>query len=50
VFVSNNLIDHIDLDEARRVGQELRSRAIPCTLHAPYMDLSPGGSTRKWWR
>ena len=47
VFVSNNLIDHIDLDEARRVGQELRSRAIPCTLHAPYMDLSPGGVDKK---
>jgi sugar phosphate isomerase/epimerase len=47
VFVGNNLIDEIDLDEMRRIGQELRGRSITFTLHAPYMDLSPGGVDKK---
>lgn len=47
IFVGNNLIDDIDLDEMRRVGRELQGRAITFTMHAPYMDLSPGGVDKK---
>jgi sugar phosphate isomerase/epimerase len=47
VYVSNNSIDDIDLDEMKLIGQELRGRSIPYTLHAPYMDLSPGGVDKK---
>lgn len=47
IFVANNLIDDADLDEMKRMGQELRGRAIPFTMHAPYMDLSPGGIDKK---
>jgi sugar phosphate isomerase/epimerase len=47
VFVGNNVIDEVDLDEIKTVGRELRDRGITCTLHAPYMDLSPGGMDEK---
>lgn len=47
VFVGNNSVDEVDLDEMRRIGAELRGRGITFTLHAPYMDLSPGGVDKK---
>lgn len=47
IFVGNNQVDDVDLGEMKRIGQELQGRDIPFTLHAPYMDLSPGGVDKK---
>ena len=46
VYLDNRTVDEADLAGARRLGQELVERSIPCTVHAPYMDLTPGGVDR----
>ena len=43
VYLSNGAVNHIDRQDARQLGRELEDRGIICTVHAPYIDLSPGG-------
>ncbi len=43
VYLSNGTANEIDRQDARQLGRELEDRGIICTVHAPYMDLSPGG-------
>ena len=42
IYLDNREVGEIDTGSARTIGRELRERGIPCTVHAPYMDLSPG--------
>jgi len=42
IYLDNREVGEIDVGGARTVGRELGERGIPCTVHAPYMDLSPG--------
>ncbi len=46
IYIDNEAVGDIDLSDARRLGNELEERAIICTTHAPFMDLSPGGIDR----
>ena len=47
VFFNNNIIDEIDPNEVKELGGQFRERGIRCTVHAPFMDLSPGGFDKK---
>ena len=47
VFFGNNIIDDIDPQEVKEIGRMLKERGILCTVHAPFMDLSPGGFDKK---
>jgi len=47
VFFGNNIIDQIDPNEVKELGRQFRERGIRCTVHAPFMDLSPGGFDKK---
>lgn len=43
IYVDNLAVNSIDPTDAKALGRELRDRAVVCTVHAPFMDLSPGG-------
>jgi sugar phosphate isomerase/epimerase len=47
LYAENNLIEEITTAEMRRISDRLRERRIPCSVHAPFMDLSPGGFDNK---
>jgi sugar phosphate isomerase/epimerase len=47
VYVDNRAAQDVDLADARQVGRELQDRGVICTVHAPFMDLSPGGIDRE---
>ena len=47
VYLNNVAVNEIDRQDARQLGRELEERAIICTVHAPYIDLSPGGVDRE---
>jgi sugar phosphate isomerase/epimerase len=42
IYLNNRAVDEADRMEARRIGRELADRSILCTVHGPYMDLTPG--------
>jgi sugar phosphate isomerase/epimerase len=46
VYLDNEAVGEVDPQDAGRLGAELRERGITCTVHAPYIDLSPGGVDR----
>jgi sugar phosphate isomerase/epimerase len=43
VYLSNGTVNEVDRPDARQLGRELEDRGIICTVHAPFIDLSPGG-------
>jgi len=47
VFFNNNIIDEVDPHEVKELGRQFRERSVRCTVHAPFMDLSPGGFDKK---
>jgi sugar phosphate isomerase/epimerase len=47
VFFGNNIIDEIDPQEVKELGRQFKERGVSCTVHAPFMDLSPGGFDKK---
>ena len=47
VFFGNNIIDEIDPREVKKLGLQFKERGVRCTVHAPFMDLSPGGFDKK---
>jgi sugar phosphate isomerase/epimerase len=47
VFFGNNIIDDVDRHEVKELGRTFKERGILCTVHAPFMDLSPGGFDKK---
>ncbi len=42
IYLDNRAVGEIDRADALRMGRELGDRGIMCTVHSPYMDLSPG--------
>ena len=46
VYLDNHLVEEIDMGQVKELSEKLRDHKIPCTLHAPFMDLSPGGYDR----
>jgi sugar phosphate isomerase/epimerase len=47
IYIDNHLAEDLSEGEAKALGERLREEGIACTLHAPFMDLSPGGYDRK---
>lgn len=46
VYLDNQLIEGIDMGHVKEMSKKLQDFKIPCTIHAPFMDLSPGGYDR----
>jgi sugar phosphate isomerase/epimerase len=46
IYTDNNMIDQVDMGRVKELSRALADRGIPCTVHAPFMDLSPGGFDR----
>jgi sugar phosphate isomerase/epimerase len=46
VYLDNHLVEEIDMGQVKELSEKLRDHKIPCTVHAPFMDLSPGGYDR----
>ncbi len=42
VYFNNATIDRIDSADVKETGSILKDAGISCTVHAPFMDLSPG--------
>lgn len=42
VFINNQAVYEIESSQARELGRELDDRGLTRTVHAPFMDLSPG--------
>lgn len=47
IYVSGEDLDGCDEAEAGRLAETLHREGLECTLHGPFMDLSPGGVDRK---
>lgn len=47
IYFSGDDLDAFRVDEARHLSSKLNKSGLPCTLHGPFMDLSPGGVDRK---
>jgi len=43
VYANNDVIDNLDMNEVGKISRMLKYNNIACTVHAPYMDLSPAG-------
>ena len=46
IYLENNIVEDIEARDAKNIGEMLRGYGITCTVHAPFMDLSPGGYDR----
>jgi sugar phosphate isomerase/epimerase len=46
IYLDNHLIEEIDMARVKELSRKLKEHKIPCTVHAPFMDLSPGGYDR----
>ncbi len=46
IYFNNDAIDEVDERHVEETGNILRGEGIPCSVHAPFMDLSPGGVDR----
>lgn len=47
IYLENNLLEDLKEEQVKELSKKLKENGIPCTCHAPYMDLSPGGQDRK---
>jgi sugar phosphate isomerase/epimerase len=43
IYAGNDVVDDLDMEGVREMSKMLQDSGITCTVHAPYMDLSPGG-------
>ncbi|MCX5804440.1 MAG: sugar phosphate isomerase/epimerase [Proteobacteria bacterium] len=43
IYANNDVVDDLDMEGVRELSKILQDSGIVCTVHAPYMDLSPGG-------
>lgn len=46
IYLDNHLVEDIDMGQVKELSKKLRDLKIPCTVHAPFMDMSPGGYDR----
>jgi sugar phosphate isomerase/epimerase len=47
IYLENHLIEELTAPEAKELGIVLQGQGVECTVHAPFMDLSPGGYDRE---
>jgi sugar phosphate isomerase/epimerase len=47
IYLENHLIEELGASEVRELGNALEGYGVACTVHAPFMDLSPGGYDRE---
>ncbi len=47
IYFNNNELDEIDWKELEGIAGTLKEEGLRITLHAPYMDLSPGSRDKK---
>ncbi len=43
IYFNNDMIDEVTDGDVKETAKILRSEGIECSVHAPFMDLSPGG-------
>lgn len=46
IYFNNDTIDNVDSADVKEVSEILRDAGIACTVHAPFMDFSPGAVDR----
>ncbi len=46
IYFDNETIDGVTERDVGEIGRMLRDAGVGCTVHAPFMDLSPGGVDR----
>jgi sugar phosphate isomerase/epimerase len=46
VYLDNHLVEEIDMGHVKVLSKKLQDLKVSCTVHAPFMDLSPGGYDR----
>jgi len=46
IYFNNNALDEAEPKEVKELGKMLGELGVKCTVHAPFMDLSPGGVDR----
>lgn len=46
VYIENNLFDGLSMGDVKEMGAKIEDYGVPCTVHAPFLDLSPGGYDR----
>ena len=46
IYADNNVLDGLHMGHVEEISSMLQDNGIACTVHAPYMDLSPGGFDR----
>jgi sugar phosphate isomerase/epimerase len=46
IYFNNDAIDNADTGDVKEMNRLLQDAGIACTIHAPFMDLSPGGVDR----
>lgn len=47
IYIDNNTIEEVTKEDARELGRLLHDQDIPASIHAPFMDLSPGAFDRR---
>ncbi len=47
IYFSGEDLDDCDEKEAQRLAETLHQKDLGCTIHGPFMDLSPGGVDRR---
>ncbi len=43
IYANNNVLHDLDMNDVVELSRVLQDNGIACTVHAPFMDLSPGG-------
>lgn len=46
IYFNNDVVDEVDDGHVKETGRILRGEGIECSVHAPFMDLSPGAVDR----
>lgn len=46
IYLDNHVVEDMEMGSVRELNRKLKDHSISCTVHAPFMDLSPGGYDR----
>lgn len=46
IYLDNHIVEEINAAQVKELSKKLKDHGVPCTVHAPFMDLSPGGYDR----
>ncbi|MDR2018037.1 MAG: sugar phosphate isomerase/epimerase [Syntrophobacterales bacterium] len=47
IYLENHLLEELVASEVRELRSNIEGNGLECTVHAPFMDLSPGGYDRE---